>query len=699
VRRRLHSWRAAFVWSVALLGLTAGAARTQTDGPPYPRLANMYLHGSAIASDIPLLARWDVLILDASWPRSSLQQLRTLNPDIKIFYYVCPYCMQVPPPPGETWRQENYDYAQANDLWWRNWNQTIASDWPETQLVNVTGLCPAGPQGNWRQFIAARTEQLMRDNPELDGVFYDNYWKTIGWEQGGTIQVDSDCNPTHNPAGCDSMMDSDARVDSLWNAALLALAQDTRQRFDAVQAQRGGRPLGIVTNSSTDYFPYLNGTLHEYFPNGAANPDPGNVYGYNWNQEMLALPGGYLVAPFSATPYTVSVLNADWSGTWSEPDRSPEFERHKRFTLASALMGDGYYSLDAADTGHGNVWWEPEYDLDGASKGYLGYPLGPMERIGVPSGPERITNGSFTNGATGWETLAFHATGSLSIDSQVTHTSPGAARIQLSSLTAADGSFKLYQTVQVESGHGYTLSFWARASVAQDLVLHLYSPSCPSNRCLSDQHVQLGTTWQRYEIPFVASGTAAAGFNLFVSVPGTVWLDDLSMREGDASVYRRNFENGIVLLNYTTEPRTVDLGGTYRHLTVAGSSLYDGAAVTQETLVPSDGRILLTSTGTPPPTPRPLAQTLLLQNQPNPFNPVTRIRFRLAKDEHVHLAVYDIAGRLVRTLVNRNLTGGVEHGVTWNGKNRLGVPERSGIYIYRITTPSFSESRKMTLLQ
>jgi flagellar hook assembly protein FlgD len=88
-----------------------------------------------------------------------------------------------------------------------------------------------------------------------------------------------------------------------------------------------------------------------------------------------------------------------------------------------------------------------------------------------------------------------------------------------------------------------------------------------------------------------------------------------------------------------------------------------------------------------------------MQNQPNPFNPTTRIRFRLAKTEHVHLAVYDIAGRLVRTLANKTLPGGQDLGITWDGKNRLGQPMRSGIYVYRITTPSFSESRKMTLLQ
>ena len=696
--RRFLRWRAALVWTAAC-GLAAGAARAQIEEPPYPRLANMYLHGSADSADIPQLARWDLLILDASWSRSQLQQIRALNPNIKIYYYVCAYCMQVPPPPGDPWRLQNYEYAATHDLWWRNWNQTIASDWPGTQLVNITELAPAGPQGPWRQYIAARVEQMMRDAPELDGVFYDNYWRSIAWEQGGIIQVDSDCNPTHNPAGCNGVMDSDAVVDTLWNRALRALALDTRQRFDNVQAQRGGRPLAIVTNSSSDYFEWLNGTLHEYFPSGSSSPDFGNPYGYNWNQEMLGLPGGYLVAPFRTVPYRISVLNADWSGTWTEPDRSPDFERHKRFTLASALMGDGYYSLDAAETGHGNLWWEPEYDHAGRGRGYLGYPLGPMRRIGEPTGPELVANGNFTGGSSSWSTLAYLATGNLTVDTQSYHTVPASARIDVGSVSPG-GSFKLYQSVAVESGKGYTLSFWARATVSQEIVLHLYSDQCPGIRCLGDKRVQIGTGWARHEISFVSSGTALAGLNIFVQTVGSVWIDDVSLRDGDTSVYRRDFENGIVLLNYTTTNRQIDLGSPYQRLSVPGSSLYDGSSVTRETLEPSDGRILLNvQASVPVPPPPPAVACRLEQNEPNPFNPTTRIRFTLIRDEAVHLAIYDLAGRLVKTLVNRRMTAGEDLRVVWDGTDRYGMRVKSGVYVYTITTPSFTQSRKMILIK
>jgi hypothetical protein len=69
----------------------------------------------------------------------------------------------------------------------------------------------------------------------------------------------------------------------------------------------------------------------------------------------------------------------------------------------------------------------------------------------------------------------------------------------------------------------------------------------------------------------------------------------------------------------------------------------------------------------------PRVVSRLEQNYPNPFNPSTTIRYSLARDGHVSLRVYDVAGRLVRTLVDDSqvpLEGGFA--VTWDGTNDLG---------------------------
>jgi hypothetical protein len=88
----------------------------------------------------------------------------------------------------------------------------------------------------------------------------------------------------------------------------------------------------------------------------------------------------------------------------------------------------------------------------------------------------------------------------------------------------------------------------------------------------------------------------------------------------------------------------------------------------------------------------------LLANVPNPFNPTTSIRFELARDEQVRLEVLDVRGRLVRRLVNDSVRAG-RHEAMWDGRNERGRPVASGVYCYRITTPSFTDTRRMVLVK
>ena len=88
----------------------------------------------------------------------------------------------------------------------------------------------------------------------------------------------------------------------------------------------------------------------------------------------------------------------------------------------------------------------------------------------------------------------------------------------------------------------------------------------------------------------------------------------------------------------------------------------------------------------------------LLQNVPNPFNPVTSIQYRLPEQAHVLLSVYDILGRKVRTLVNETRDSGT-YSVRWNGTTDSGEAVGSGVYIYELTTPQFISTRKMIIIK
>lgn len=88
----------------------------------------------------------------------------------------------------------------------------------------------------------------------------------------------------------------------------------------------------------------------------------------------------------------------------------------------------------------------------------------------------------------------------------------------------------------------------------------------------------------------------------------------------------------------------------------------------------------------------------LLQNYPNPFNPTTNIKFRMSDIGNVELKIYDISGRLVKTLLNENRAGG-QYNVQWDGTNQFGNRVGSGIYFYKLTTSHFQQVKKMMLIK
>jgi len=97
-------------------------------------------------------------------------------------------------------------------------------------------------------------------------------------------------------------------------------------------------------------------------------------------------------------------------------------------------------------------------------------------------------------------------------------------------------------------------------------------------------------------------------------------------------------------------------------------------------------------------------QFTLKQNYPNPFNPRTIIEYDIPYNSTgleqmpTSLVIYDILGREVVTLVDRDLSPG-RYSVVWAGVNKIGIRVASGVYFYSIRTGTFSDTRKMILLR
>jgi hypothetical protein len=96
--------------------------------------------------------------------------------------------------------------------------------------------------------------------------------------------------------------------------------------------------------------------------------------------------------------------------------------------------------------------------------------------------------------------------------------------------------------------------------------------------------------------------------------------------------------------------------------------------------------------------PEPLAELRLHPCQPNPFNPRTTIRFDLPAAGNVRLAVYDVAGRLVRVLVAGERPAG-SHEAVWDGRDASGRSAPSGSYLARLVAGGKVEGVRLSLVR
>ena len=91
-------------------------------------------------------------------------------------------------------------------------------------------------------------------------------------------------------------------------------------------------------------------------------------------------------------------------------------------------------------------------------------------------------------------------------------------------------------------------------------------------------------------------------------------------------------------------------------------------------------------------------QFSLMQNYPNPFNPNTKIGFILPKKDYVNITIYDSRGKHIKSLINGYFNFGLNE-IGWNSTNDKGRNVAAGVYIYKIQTSNYIETKKMILLK
>jgi len=139
------------------------------------------------------------------------------------------------------------------------------------------------------------------------------------------------------------------------------------------------------------------------------------------------------------------------------------------------------------------------------------------------------------------------------------------------------------------------------------------------------------------------------------------------------------WNSGILIPNETFS-FTFDNPGTYPYHCAVHLSMKDTIFVTSPTGIDDES-------------PSAPSQFELLQNYPNPFNAQTAIAYALPHYSHVRIAIYNLLGQTIETLVDRDQSAGY-HRVLWDASN---AP--TGVYFYRIEAAGLVQTRKMTLVK
>lgn len=219
---------------------------------------------------------------------------------------------------------------------------------------------------------------------------------------------------------------------------------------------------------------------------------------------------------------------------------------------------------------------------------------------------------------------------------------------------------------------------------------------------LSDDHVASGEP----EAPVLTLGSAVFGGDTLIAYGGCPQVNKFDVLfPAGSSVSEADYPNGAgaailsqaTTTSDTTTARVVLSGFGYNYIadvTPGGTMarvehLRDILTWFQNTIAPPTGA-----------EPRPRFANFLDNAYPNPFNPETTIRYGVKERGRVSIKIYNVEGKLVRTLVDEvkvPQAGGFA--ARWDGRNESNETVASGVYFYRLKTRSFIQTRKMVLLK
>lgn len=416
----------------------------------------------------------------------------------------------------------------------------------------------------------------------FDGLFVDVYCHTVSWTENGTPnRIDV------TRAGYPDL----ASLDAAW-----AEASDTLAALLRRDARDGGLLVGNCGPS--EEHAWFNGWMSENFPYQQAGNWIGNMLGDRNTQGYLRDDEHYVP---NAHNWLLVFADLTPGATYGEINT-----RRVRNGLASAALGDGVFAFGPTNKSLREApyheWWYDEYAVDlttaRASEelrhtGWLGAPLGEAQQvIALPATTDAITDPGFESAlGSGWAfNLCSPAVATVERDSTTRAVGQWSARVCVTQPGLSGWQADLYSrtNLAMQAGVPVSATFWCRAS-ADGLLEVAATPSGAEGWIVVD------TTWRRYQVVMTPTATVSAPLELRCGGrAATFWFDDVHFQTGQSSYWRRDFVNGIVLVNPTSSRFTLRLESPYRRVVgVHETTINNGTLSRSQTLEPFDAMFLL----------------------------------------------------------------------------------------------------------
>ncbi len=553
--------------AVALFSIVVSAAIAAP--PSYPRIGSVWW-GERIYLVNPAQAEKIQLFLGPSFTPAAAQAVKLANPGTLILATI------------NAMETANGTPAVPDSFYLLDSNGNRIQNWPGNPgnfLLNLTDPAVA-------EFMAQYAWQKMTQTGVVyDGLFFDNFQLKIS-----SYNKDYAGNPVQINDNYPGSADGAAALDAKWSAGMLTLMSEFRKlapqawvSVHAPQSAQDPRAFAVENGESLVFdavnvrerklaFGNLWNTYQQWFAPGRppaiaavqSSPPSQIAYGYGYTPLSAALPS------------TVA-----FAQSWYP---------NMRFGLGLALMNDGYFIHDFGDTTSPVTWWYDEYDFD------LGTPITPATPIGSGDGSNQIQNSAFDGHLSPWRLSVNNdgsASGTAAVDGTGGVDGGPAALISVTSPGTAAWHIDFQQgNVSLQAGQEYVIQFEARASSSLAFQLSMQGGNSPYPYYgLAGTNLTVGTSWAPYSVSFVAPVTANDGILEFRvgGQAGDLWLNKVQLFAAPKRVYRRDFTNGVVLLNGTASPQTIPIEPGVRR--------FSGSQAPRDQYIVDDSDPAFTATG------------------------------------------------------------------------------------------------------